>query len=91
MTDLEFASKVHELPPELRQEMLNSLANVLTEEEMLATVNFLTLWDWFLDQDKYKLMRSEGGLLQHGGRTKESHPVKGGFSIPLFVRILTEI
>lgn len=59
MTDLEFASKVHELPPELRQEMLNSLANALTEEEMLATVNFLTLWDWFLDQDKYKLMRSE--------------------------------
>jgi Ca2+-binding EF-hand superfamily protein len=33
--------------------------DMLTEEEMLATVNFLTLWDWFLDQDKYKLMRSE--------------------------------
>lgn len=58
MTMYEFADTVCKLPVEQQNEFCSSLKEILSEDEYLATVKFISLWGMFKSPAKYKAMRT---------------------------------
>ena len=58
MTIVEFANTVTNLPAEKQNEFFNSLKDVLSEEELNATIQFISLFGMFTNPMKYKAMRT---------------------------------
>lgn len=58
MTAAEFANTVTDLPIEKQNEFFDNLKSVLSEEDYIATVKYVSFIGLFKSQEKYKALRS---------------------------------
>jgi hypothetical protein len=54
----EFAGTVCKLPAEQQNEFFSSLKDILSDDEYLATVKFISSWGMFRSPAKFKAIRS---------------------------------